>query len=563
MGVADFLTRVLDTAGRPCDLSAYSEGVGRKRRKRPLRVGIDVSTWIHNAAHGFGDILGDERHLTNYGRANLYQEQQGDPASSLNPSEETIQEYVATCTKNIMARMDVLQDTTHADILVVLDGDSPPIKKREAERRREIRRESERVREQPVDPMESPSKTNARRTKAFRRAGAGRYYSRIVEEILKALREAEIPFMVAPYEADSQLAYLSDMGYLDLVITEDSDLVAHGAKTILYKSASEKGNNRFCGKLLQFSDIGAVVGESFNLSDFTPVMMAVLFISVGCDYCDKLKGVGMLTACRIIREAFLEAPRQANKKGKSKLTRVLQGLYSSSYLDSSKLTPQFKFDYEERFLAALLMYRHPIIYDPLQEDNFLTSRSLVEPGTDDGEEMGPIFLDRELMDHDAYVELCGDLDRIQDIVGQLRPREEAMRRAQGLNEQLAVERDAEEEERLPAVTAEDSHVLPESEAESLALDPQGESQFLATQEDFPFGSDNLNGACVDSVLGDDVMETSEASLLSDNEDPVLGTQPLTSPMDKPLSRHLVGEFEVANSEAHEAPDSVAENPLRL
>jgi len=40
---------------------------------------------------------------------------------------------------------------------------------------------------------------------------------------------------VAPFEADAQLAYLSKIKYIDLVITEDSDLLAFGAEKILFK----------------------------------------------------------------------------------------------------------------------------------------------------------------------------------------------------------------------------------------------------------------------------------------------------------------------------------------
>lgn len=40
---------------------------------------------------------------------------------------------------------------------------------------------------------------------------------------------------MAPYEADAQLAYLSRQGIADIIITEDSDLMAFGAKKMLYK----------------------------------------------------------------------------------------------------------------------------------------------------------------------------------------------------------------------------------------------------------------------------------------------------------------------------------------
>lgn len=42
--------------------------------------------------------------------------------------------------------------------------------------------------------------------------------------------------MVAPYEADAQLAYLSSLGTLNggiaAVITEDSDMIAYGCKAV-------------------------------------------------------------------------------------------------------------------------------------------------------------------------------------------------------------------------------------------------------------------------------------------------------------------------------------------
>ena len=41
--------------------------------------------------------------------------------------------------------------------------------------------------------------------------------------------------MVAPYEADAQLAYLARIGLVDAVITEDSDLIAFGVREVLLK----------------------------------------------------------------------------------------------------------------------------------------------------------------------------------------------------------------------------------------------------------------------------------------------------------------------------------------
>jgi exonuclease-1 len=44
-----------------------------------------------------------------------------------------------------------------------------------------------------------------------------------------------VPYVVAPYEADAQLAYLERVGLVDGIITEDSDLLVFGCRKVLFK----------------------------------------------------------------------------------------------------------------------------------------------------------------------------------------------------------------------------------------------------------------------------------------------------------------------------------------
>lgn len=48
----------------------------------------------------------------------------------------------------------------------------------------------------------------------------------------QAARARGVDCLVAPYEADAQLAYLTKSGLAQAVITEDSDLLAFGCKTV-------------------------------------------------------------------------------------------------------------------------------------------------------------------------------------------------------------------------------------------------------------------------------------------------------------------------------------------
>jgi 5'-3' exonuclease len=44
-----------------------------------------------------------------------------------------------------------------------------------------------------------------------------------------------VSFVVAPYEADSQLAFMFNEGIIDFVITEDSDLLVFGVTKVFFK----------------------------------------------------------------------------------------------------------------------------------------------------------------------------------------------------------------------------------------------------------------------------------------------------------------------------------------
>jgi hypothetical protein len=50
--------------------------------------------------------------------------------------------------------------------------------------------------------------------------------------LLQALKRRNIRFIVAPYEADAQMAYLALNGLADVVLTEDSDLLCYGCPTV-------------------------------------------------------------------------------------------------------------------------------------------------------------------------------------------------------------------------------------------------------------------------------------------------------------------------------------------
>lgn len=54
----------------------------------------------------------------------------------------------------------------------------------------------------------------------------------MAKNLMSACRLRNVDCIVAPYEADAQLAYFSMNDIVDLIVTEDSDLLLFGAKKV-------------------------------------------------------------------------------------------------------------------------------------------------------------------------------------------------------------------------------------------------------------------------------------------------------------------------------------------
>lgn len=54
-------------------------------------------------------------------------------------------------------------------------------------------------------------------------------------QLIQECRKINVDCVVAPYEADAQMAFLNRRGIADYVVTEDSDLVLFGCKKVKKK----------------------------------------------------------------------------------------------------------------------------------------------------------------------------------------------------------------------------------------------------------------------------------------------------------------------------------------
>ncbi|XP_073154986.1 exonuclease 1-like isoform X4 [Henckelia pumila] len=87
----------------------------------------------------------------------------------------------------------------------------------------------------------------------------------MARQLIQILRLENIEFVVAPYEADAQLAYLSGLeaedGGVVAVISEDSDLLVYGCSAVVFKM-DRYGNGEERELDNVFNTVGCV--QSFN-----------------------------------------------------------------------------------------------------------------------------------------------------------------------------------------------------------------------------------------------------------------------------------------------------------
>eukprot|EP01031_Cornospumella_fuschlensis_P027510 gene27510-33229_t len=114
------------------------------------------------------------------------------------------------------------------------------------------------------------------------------------EEVMALINAFNLPYLVAPFEAEAQCAVLEQLGLVDGVVTEDSDVFLFGAKKV-YKNmfTDKKMVEVYVSKELQ-SEGGLGRAELVTLACF-----------LGSDYTEGVHGVGVVNAMEILR-AFKE-----------------------------------------------------------------------------------------------------------------------------------------------------------------------------------------------------------------------------------------------------------------
>jgi exonuclease-1 len=301
-------------------------------------VGIDASTWLHRGAYGCARELALGKECSTYVR--------------------------------YFMRLVAMLKHNGIKPYVVFDGAPLPAKALTNQRRREQRQAAR------AAGMEMEKTGNVEEaTVQFQKCITVTH--EMVLSVIVALKADKVDYVVAPYEADAQLAFLYKNHLIDAVITEDSDLACYGCKKIFTKMDQYgSGVEVDLGKL----------GTCSGFGDFKDDMFLDMCILSGCDYVDSVPGVGLKTGQKLI------------KRWRT-ITRVAKQLKFEKKCDAA---------YLEDVERAKKTFLHHWVYDPRamfgKQMVSLSGRDSADVLPEELEFLGP-FLGKRLVQRIAHGEL--------------------------------------------------------------------------------------------------------------------------------------------------------------
>ncbi|XP_016492485.1 exonuclease 1-like isoform X1 [Nicotiana tabacum] len=270
------------------------------------RVGIDAYSWLHKGAYSCSMEL------------------------CLNLEGDKKLQYL----NYFMHRINLLRHYKITPV-VVFDGGNLPCKSRTEDERHRRRKTN---RDQAMLKLKEGNVAGA--VELFQRAVS--VTPSMAHQLIQILKSENIEFVVAPYEADAQLAYLSSLeeekSGIVAVISEDSDLLAYGCPAVFFKMDSH-GNGQEVELDRVFSSATLVPSfRHFNQDLFTG--MCVL---AGCDFLPSVPGIGIAKAYNLVSKY-----------------RNLDRVLSILKFEKGDQVPE---DYTKSFKEAVAVFHHARIYD--------------------------------------------------------------------------------------------------------------------------------------------------------------------------------------------------------
>ncbi|KAH1241302.1 Exonuclease 1 [Glycine max] len=181
----------------------------------------------------------------------------------------------------------------------------------------------------------------------------------MAHKLIQTLKSEKIEFVVAPYEADAQLAYMSQLGVenggVAAVITEDSDLIAYGCPAfhrshafwIIIRSGFEqiifKMDRHGNGERIELEKVFSAESGRPSFRSFNMKLLTGMCVLAGCDFLPSVPGIGIARAHALVSKY-----------------RNLDRILSVLKIEKGDQMPE---DYAKSFQEAVAVFEHAQIYD--------------------------------------------------------------------------------------------------------------------------------------------------------------------------------------------------------
>ncbi|SCU93108.1 LADA_0G01376g1_1 [Lachancea dasiensis] len=284
-------------------------------------LAIDGYAWLHRAAHACAAEL------------------------ALNqPSAKYLEFFVK--------RLDMLKNRFHINPYMVFDGDALMVKKDTELKRRQKRIEN---REKGLALWNAGDKRQAYE-----------YFQKCVDvtpEMAKCVidycKTQKIRYVVAPFEADAQMVYLEKKGFVDGIISEDSDLLIFGCCKLITKLNDHGEAVEICRD--DFSHLPA----KFPLHQLNDEQIRIMVCLSGCDYTAGIPKIGLLTAIKMVRKF-----------------KTMDKIILSIQRDGKLTIPP---EFGEEYQMATFAFQYQRVFCP--QDNVITTLNTVPSGLMESEEL--------------------------------------------------------------------------------------------------------------------------------------------------------------------------------
>lgn len=170
---------------------------------------------------------------------------------------------------------------------------------------------------------------------------------------IEELKFHGIQYVVAPYEADSQLVYMEKQGIISGILSEDSDLLAFGAKCLITKL------DRY-GECVEVNRNLFTACREVSLAGWTDNEFRWMCILNGCDYLPGIGYMGLKRAHRMLRKH-----------------KTVERVVRAAQFDLQFTVPQ---GYLESFYQAERTFLHQWVFCPVR--NEVVHLTELEPGMD-------------------------------------------------------------------------------------------------------------------------------------------------------------------------------------